>query len=76
MSQLLLDFDEETELRIEAAARASGLTASRWVAQLVRQFVASEWPAAVRELAGAWRDLPSSEEIRATEGVDVRRDEL
>jgi len=49
---------------------------SRWLADLVKRGTASEWPAEVRELAGAWPDFPTSEEIRKGEPKDARRENL
>lgn len=36
----------------------------------------NEWPQSVVELTGAWKDFPTVEEIRQTEGTDVRRKEF
>ncbi len=35
--------------------------------------VHDEWPASVVALAGAWRDFPSAEEIRESQGTDSER---
>ena len=73
MAQVTLYLDEETVERVRRAARASGLSQSRWLAQLVREKTSREWPAAVREMAGAWRDFPEAEELRRAAGRDVAR---
>lgn len=36
----------------------------------------AEWQAIVNECSGAWPDFPSAEEIRATMGADIPREEL
>lgn len=34
----------------------------------------SPWPSAIRDLAGAWADLPTAEEIRKSLGEDLPRE--
>ena len=58
MAQVTLYLDEETARRARRAAKAAGLSQSRWLAELGRQRTAREWPAAVRELAGTWETSP------------------
>lgn len=76
MSQVTLDMDEETLGRMSAAAKAAGLSLSAWLAQLVRERTQTEWPREVAALAGAWRDLPSAEDMRGTQAADVPRETL
>ena len=35
-----------------------------------------EWPSSVRELAGAWKDFPSLEDIRGISKSDAPREAL
>jgi len=76
MAQVTLYLDEETARRARRAAKAAGLSQSRWLAELVRDRTARVWPAAVRELAGAWEGFPEAEELRRSRGRDVDREEL
>lgn len=76
MAQVTLYLDEETKKRMRKAAKAAGVSQSRWLAELVRQETANEWPVEVRELAGAWPDFPEAEELRRASGRDVRRERL
>jgi beta-glucanase (GH16 family) len=76
MGQVTLYLDAKTETRMKAAATSAGISQSRWVAGLIRQRTANQWPQAVVELAGAWPDMPSLEEIRADEGEDAPREPL
>lgn len=69
-----LYLDEDTLSRMRAAAEAAGLSMSAWLAQLVRERTRRAWPAEVVALAGAWRDLPTAEELRGSVGEDVRRE--
>ena len=40
-----------------------------------REKTAGSWPENIINLAGAWSDLPTAEEIRKDMGRDVKRDE-
>jgi hypothetical protein len=76
MGQVTIYLDEETEEKARAAARADGVSLSRWVAERIQQRTRTEWPSFVRELAGAWDDLPSAEVLRKGPGRDVARRRL
>jgi hypothetical protein len=74
MAQITLYIDDETEVRMKEAARAAGMSLSRWVAELIRARTATQWPESVRRLAGAWSDLPTAESLRQGQGEDVPRE--
>jgi hypothetical protein len=74
MGQVTIYLDDETEQRARAAARAEGMPLSRWVAERIQRRARSEWPEAVRALAGAWPDLPSAERIRKSKVSDIARE--
>jgi hypothetical protein len=76
MPQVTLYLDEETETRMKAAAQAAGVSQSKWVAELIREKSATEWPASFARLIGAWadRDFPTLAEIRGTEVPDALRE--
>jgi hypothetical protein len=76
MAQVTVYLDDETAKRARAAARAAGLSQSRWLAQLILEKTAREWPVAVREAAASWPDFPEAKEVRGTSGRDVEREEL
>jgi hypothetical protein len=76
VAQVTLYLDEETIKRMRRDARASGVSQSRWLAELVRERTATHWPDAVRELAGAWDDFPEADELRRSAGRDVKRERL
>ena len=76
MAQVTIYLDDETEEKARAAARSKGVSLSKWVAERVRQGALSDWPDYVRELAGAWSDLPSAEQLRKLKGRDARRRRL
>ncbi len=74
MGQVTLYLDTETEARMKEAAQAAGLSQSRWLAELIRERTANEWPPSVAALAGAWADMPTAEELRQNPGEDVPRE--
>jgi hypothetical protein len=74
MGQITIYLDKETEEKMRAILRATGLSRSRWVADLIREKLQSEWPDSIIALAGAWQDFPSAEEIRAGLGQDMSRE--
>ncbi len=76
MSQITLYLDDETAARMKAAAAAAGLSQSRWVARLIQQKTATQWPDSVASLAGAWSDLSASETLRESTVDDVPREQL
>jgi hypothetical protein len=49
---------------------------SAWLAQLVRERTRTEWPRDVAALAGAWKDLPDADALRADGADDVPREAL
>ena len=76
MAQVTLYLDRETAARVDKAATAAGLSKSRWLAELVRERTATEWPADVAQLAGAWSEFPDAAELRAGAGQDLPREAL
>jgi hypothetical protein len=74
MSQITLYLDAETETKLKLAAKAAGVSQSRWVAELIREKTASQWPESIARLCGAWADFPTAEEIRTGLGEDAPRE--
>jgi len=76
MSQVTIYLDPETARKVREAAAGEGVSRSRWVAKLIERELVSSWPAAVRELAGAWPDFPSAAELRRSAAEDLPREGL
>ena len=76
MVRVTIYLDDEVEKRMTASAKAMKLSQSKWIGNAIREKLADEWPANVRELAGSWLDFPTLEEIRATERRDITREGL
>ena len=73
MGQVTIYLDDEDLARARMAAQSQGVSLSKWIAERVRRGALSEWPAHVHELAGAWSELPSAEEMRGSRGRDAKR---
>ena len=77
MGQVTIYLDDETEGSARAAAHSEGIPLSKWVTARIRGRAATEWPEAVRALAGAWADLPSAAQIRKSSKTrDVARERI
>lgn len=76
MAQVTLYLDAETERKMRRAARAAGLSRSAWVIDAIRRKLGEEWPETFMNLAGAWKDFPTAEELRKVAGRDARRTKL
>ena len=74
MPQVTLYLDDETAAKLKKAAKQAGVSRSRWLAKLIQQRTATEWPQAVKDLAGAWADLGTAKGLRRPTGRDVRRE--
>ena len=76
MGQVTIYLEDEVEAKMRSAAKSMKVSQSKWIANLIKEKVIDEWPPSVRNLAGAWRDLPTLEEIRNFQNEDVPRDDL
>ena len=76
MGQITIYIDSETEKRLSSVIKNGGVSKSRWIADLIKEKVATSWPENIVTLAGAWSDLPTSDEIRQGLGEDVKREPL
>ena len=66
MEQVTIYLDKKTEMKMKKAARASRLSVSEWVAKIIKEKTATEWPQDIVNLAGSWGDdIPELEELRA-----------
>ncbi|MFA7667378.1 MAG: CopG family transcriptional regulator [Burkholderiaceae bacterium] len=73
MAQITLYLDEETQALMEQAAKASDMSRSRWVAELIRAQVRRQWPRSFLEAAGSIPDFPLRGADPAPETADVPR---
>ena len=76
MGQVTIYLDDEIERKMNEAVKAAHVSKSKWIAQLVQEKVANEWPHSIAEMAGSWDDFPSVEDIRQVQITDVQREQL
>ena len=76
MGQITIYLDSETEKKMINTIKKSGKSKSKWVADLIREKTACSWPENIINLAGAWSNLPTAEEIRKEMGRDVKRESI
>jgi hypothetical protein len=76
MGQVTIYLDDSVHEKMKTAAKASKISVSKWVAGIIKEKMATEWPEDVIALAGSWSDddFPAIEEIRSNDGQDVPRE--
>ena len=76
MAQVTIYLDSETEKKMLNIVKKSGISKSKWVADLIKDKTTDTWPEHIVKLAGAWKDLPTAEELRMPIGRDVKRESI
>ncbi len=76
MGQVTIYIDEQTELNLMSVLRNTKKSKSKWISDLINEKIRNEFPAKVKELAGAWKDLSDVDEMRKTLSDDIKREEL
>ncbi len=76
MSQVTIYLEDEIERKMVAAAKSARLSKSKWIAGVIEEKVANEWPHSVVDLAGSWEDFPSIDDIRSNAGKDAGREKM
>ena len=74
MGQVTIYLEDEVDVKMRTAAKAMHLSQSKWIANLIKEKVVDEWPVSVKNLAGAWKDFPSLEDIRSFHSTDSNRE--
>ena len=74
MTQLVLELDTETALKVQEAAERAGLTRDEWLVKLIEGQVGGRWPDPVKQLSGAWPDFPEVKSLREQQQEDVPRE--
>jgi len=76
MSQLTIYLSKDLHEKVVSAAKAKNISTSKWVAEVLKNKVDESWPEELRQMAGAWPDFPSQEEIRKGMGKDLPREQF
>jgi len=76
MGQITIYLDSELETKMRTTVKSRHISQSKWIANLIDEKLKNDWPESVIELAGAWKDIPTAEEIRSLEGTDIKREDI
>lgn len=76
MGQVTIYLEDDIEHKMIKAAESAHLSKSKWIAKVIQEKVANEWPQSVVNLAGTWDDFPNIEDIRGDLGKDTKREEF
>ncbi len=76
MGQVTIYLDDKTEKKMLNMVEKSGISKSKWIAEVIREKTATTWPENIVCLAGAWKDLPTADEIRKTMGTGSIRESI
>ena len=85
MAQIVLTLDDAVLEQVLHQAKAENLSSASWLDKLIKQRVGmlnqpnqvnSYWSSDVQELAGAWQDFPTLEDIRYSTSQDTPREPL
>ncbi|MGH9657603.1 MAG: CopG family transcriptional regulator [Bryobacteraceae bacterium] len=76
MARLTIYLPDKIEKQARTAAKATGKSVSRWIADQLGRTLADTWPQSVLDAAGAFRDFPGLREIRRGYGRDLPRESI
>jgi len=76
MGQVTIYLDDEIEQRMVEAAKSAHLSKSKWIAGLIREKVANEWPQSSGKLAGMQSNSPPIEEAESGKGDIIKQLEV
>ena len=74
MGQVTIYLEDDIEVKMVQAAKSANLSKSKWIARLIQERVATEWPKSVADMAGSWEDFPDIDTIRHQQGKDIPRE--
>lgn len=72
MAQLAVYIDDNLSKRLDKAAKSSGKSKSKWIADAIEKSLDDQWPQGFFKLAGSWKDDEGPEEIlrRIRQGME------
>lgn len=73
MGQITLYLDDATQALVDQAAKANGVSRSRWVADILRTYAAQDWPKDCLALAGRFPDFPLRDDRDSNQPADTDR---
>jgi len=76
MGQVTIYLEDEIERKMNEAVKSAHMPKSKWIATLIKEKIANDWPESIANMAGSWSDFPSLDEIRQGQGADAKREWL
>ncbi|KAA3610325.1 MAG: CopG family transcriptional regulator [Calditrichaeota bacterium] len=76
MGQITIYIEPGVEKKTRQMAKKENVSLSKWITKVISEKISNEWPPDVVKLAGAWKDFPSIGEIRNSDLVDSKRENL
>ncbi len=76
MGQVTIYLDPTIEKKLRQSAKSTNLSLSKWISNIIAEKISVQWPEEIKNLAGAWKDFPSIEDIRSSHSEDVNREKL
>ena len=77
MGQVTIYLDNSIETKMKETAKSNHVSVSKWVAGIIEEKIATEWPPNIVKLAGSWKeDFPTIEELRSSLGKDSPREDF
>ena len=70
MAQVTLYLDDATRALMEDAARAEGVSKSRWVADLIRRHTRPTWPEEWYSALGSFPDFPLRADVPSVDDAE------
>ena len=63
MAQMAIYIEDQLAERLNKAAKTSGKSKSKWVADAIKRCLQDQWPEGFFDLAGSWEDDIGPDEI-------------
>jgi hypothetical protein len=74
VARITVYLEDNIAEKLRSLAESSGVSVSNLVADLIHTKIANKWPESITQLAGAWPDFPSLNEIRQEDPKDAPRE--
>jgi hypothetical protein len=76
MGQVTIYIEPGIEKKTRQLAKKENVSLSKWITKVISEKISNEWPSDIINLAGAWKDFPTLEEIRSFDVPDSKREIL
>lgn len=70
MSQITIYIDNDLEKKVKKMATQTGLSLSKFIANVLEKNMTDTWDANIKSLSGSWDDFPDINDIRQSDSQD------